>query len=88
VKTKEGIYGFSCVESNRVWFFQIVPMGQPATDRFLSAIDQKSVISFVSEFNSHRLIFGIRKGFEEYDNPDRTATQMLTNNTFWNQARG
>lgn len=86
VTTEDGTYAFACVESNEVWFLHVAPINKPVSDRFLSAVEPSSLVSFLSEYNSHRMVLGIRKGFAKWDNPDRTIEQRDQNTNFWDSS--
>lgn len=88
VSTKEGTYAFACVESNQVWFSCITRMSEKLPERFLAAIERSTMISFASEFGSHRITYALRKGFINWNSPDRTEAQKVTNDAFWEKAKG
>lgn len=82
----EGSYAFACAESDQVWFFQIIGMNERPTRRFLAAIENQTMVSFINEHKTQRLVFGIRKGFATWKNPDRSELQVQRNREFWNSA--
>jgi hypothetical protein len=83
IKTSLGIYAFACAEGTQPWFFEIRSRGQKPTAKFLAAVEKRSLVRFKSTNGKRELVFGIRKGFKDWNNPSKTEKEMLRANGFW-----
>jgi len=86
VETLRGIYAFACVEDARPIFSERQPVGVGPSEKFLAAIDPRTLISFTSDCGKFRKYEGVRVGFEHWNMPDRTPLQMQKARAFWGQA--
>lgn len=85
IKTEEGIYAFACAEGTQPWFFELLSLNGTPSKRFLASVENESLVTFVAE-NGQRLVMGIRKGFLNWNMPNKTPEEMKRANNFWNQA--
>lgn len=86
VKTSLGIYAFACMEGAQPWFFELVPYDGEPSEKFKAAIIERTLVSFPSESGLHRLVMGLRRGFDDWNMPIKTPQQMARAATFWSQA--
>lgn len=81
-----GIYAFACSEGTRPWFFEIVKRGSRPTKKFIAAVEKGTITRFKSSNGRKELIFGVRKGYKNWVNPEKSVAQMRQANKFWGMA--
>lgn len=85
VQTEAGIYAFACMEASRPMFFELVRAGEAASAKFLAAVIGVP-LRFRSACGRSELLLGIRKGFGEWEMPEKTGAEMERAKRFWGQA--
>lgn len=85
ISNELGTYAFACVEGTRPWFVDVVPHGQQASERFMAAVEMHGIVRITGL--SHDVIFGVRRGYASWRNPDKTTDQKQRADNFWGQAQ-
>ena len=81
VPTSQGHKALYCVEAPEVWFFDIVPAGQPIDPLFLEVTTGE--MKTVTNADKERLVFRKRKGFDTLRFTNKTKAQFIQNNKLW-----
>jgi hypothetical protein len=81
-----GIYAFACMEMDRPYFGCITRAGESPSEKFSAAVIPETHVAFESMGGDFVLHLAVRRGFEGWCNPPKTAREMARANAFWSQA--
>lgn len=87
IKTDLGIYAFACFEMDQACFGSLGKAGQPPAKKFAASVIPESIVSFASIDRKSVLHVGVRRGFADWLNPERTPAQMVHAMTWWSKAQ-
>lgn len=85
VETTMGIYAFACIEGARPWFVDITPSGKDSSNPKFEAAVAKNVVQFKSICGGFVMSVGVRKGFEDWNMPEKNRKQMDHMVASWSQ---
>lgn len=86
VRTEQGIFALAVSESNQPWFFTVRAGNDSINERWLSAVDQRSLVGFRSGCGGFELILGLDKRYPGWNCPIKSEEEMRKANQFWSQA--
>lgn len=86
VRTEQGIFALAVSESNQPWFFTVRAGNDSINERWLSAVDQRSLVGFRSSCGEFELILGLDKRYPGWNCPIKSEEEMRKANQFWSQA--
>lgn len=85
MQTEEGIFALACLEGTRPFFLELVPHESPVSKRFASTTEGPEY-RFSSVNGDCDFVLRVRKGFSNWEMPDKTQNEMQVSHAFYRMA--
>lgn len=85
VQTELGRFALACLEGTRPYFLEVLPSGDRISEKFSSATEGRE-FRFSSVAGDCDLVLRLRKGYGDWEMPEKSEDEMKKSWQFWGQA--